>query len=730
MTKVAIVEKYPSTYDYNAVFPFSFDKHALVSERKDKILKRDVTLDIEEVKEYYDYIILVGKEPCKLVADIRSVTEYQGFLVEKKYLAMLNPIAVKLNPSQKGAFEKSINDIILSIEGKGQIASNFESIIINTEDTARKYLQNILELAIEGILPCIALDTETTALYPRDGYILGISISYQEGVGAYIDALAMSDENIKVLQEIIKLVYVIFHNMKFDRHMLEYHFNLKFYNVHDTMLEHYCLDEVPGTHGLKTLCLKHTDLGNYDKGLEDYKAQYCKNHKVKVGEFTYDLFPFEVLAEYAAFDAGGTFKLHNKFYPLIQKNPKLLNLYNNILIKGSNFLQKVEDNGIPISLETLEAQRTEINLSLEQLTHDLYQFEEVKEVERIKKALFNVNSTQHVGCLFFEVLKLPVTKLTDGGKPSADASVLEDLAEQHKVASVINQIKKLKKIKSTYLDKIASGVDSDSRLRTNYNLHMTTSGRLSSSGKLNAQQLPRDNKAPKLCMEARKGFKIVSQDLKTAEMYVASVLSGDKVLQQIFINGEDYHGSMAVQKFNLPCTANEVAEFYPAERQGAKTISFEILYKLNYREPALKNFKQLKKWLQDQEKYIKANGFIYSFFGRKRRLADVFSPNREESQHQVRSGINFLVQSVSSDINLLAGIEMQEWIEANGYKKVMIIWGLVHDSILAEVHDEYIDLYKEKLAYFTQRERGLSIPGCPIGLDVEIGQSYGSVKPI
>ena len=285
----------------------------------------------------------------------------------------------------------------------------------------------------------------------------------------------------------------------------------------------------------------------------------------------------------------------------------------------------------------------------------------------------------------------------------------------------------MKSIKSKYLDKMLVSIDRDGRLRTNFNLHTTTSGRLSSSGKLNAQQFPRDVKVVKKSIEAAEGNKIVSQDLKTAEMYVASVLSGDKVLQQIFIDKQDYHGSMAVQKFNLPCEPNEVAKLYPDDRQAAKTISFEILYKLNYNEPALKNFKTLKNWLKEQEQFIKTHGYIYSIFGRKRRVEDVFSPDRKEKMHQVRSAINFLVQSVSSDINLIAGINMQKWIKANGYEKDMRIFGLVHDSILAEVKDELIDLYTAKLAEFTQVDMGCSIPGHPVGLDLEIGQNYAFI---
>ena len=728
MNKVAVIEKYPSSFRFEDIFPFEIDKYSLVAERQDKVLKRDVTLDIDSVKNGYEYIILVGKEPCKLVADIRSVTEFQGYLVEDKYLAMLNPIAVKLNPSQKGSFDKSISDIIKTISGEKVQNTNFEVITIEGIG-AKTALLSILNRAKSGEIDKMSLDTETSSFYAREGYILGISLTVDENIGIYIDSLAMTDENISILQEIIDIVTVIFFNKKFDSKMLKYHYNLKFNKTEDAMLEHYTLDENP-PHGLKPLCLRHTELGDYDKGLDEYKKTYCKQHKVKVKDFTYDLFPFEVLAPYAAYDAGGTLQLHNKFKPLIDKNSKLKYVYNELLMKGSDFLEQVEENGIPIGLETLRIEQENINNELAELTKTLYSYNEVKQVEEKKGVLFNVNSTVHVGCLFFEVLKLPIIKFTETGNPSCDAEVLEELSNSHPVATIVNNIKKLKKIKSTYLDKMAAGTDADGRFRTNFNLHTTTSGRLSSSGKMNAQQLPRDNKAPKRCMEARPGFKIVSQDLRTAEVWVAAALSGDKVLQKVFIDGKDYHGSIAVKRYDLSCDANDVATLFPELRQDAKTVSFEILYKLNYREPILKDFTKLKKWLQEQEAFIKKHGYIYSFFGRKRRLADVFSPSKKDAQHHVRSGINFLVQSVSSDINLLAGIEMQEWIVKNSYQDVMLIWGLVHDSILAEVHDDYIKLYIEKLAYYTQKDRGLSIPGCPVGLDIEIGTSYGTVKPI
>ena len=137
-------------------------------------------------------------------------------------------------------------------------------------------------------------------------------------------------------------------------------------------------------------------------------------------------------------------------------------------------------------------------------------------------------------------------------------------------------------------------------------------------------------------------------------------------------------------------------------------------------------FKGLAAWLTSNQKAIAKNGFIYSFFGRKRRLPNVFSSDGGIASHTIRSGINFLVQSNASDINLMGAIDMQKWIEKTGSKAR--IFALVHDSILAEVPDNEIESYCNALCDFIQKDRGISIPGTPIGCDFEIGDDYSFGK--
>ena len=133
-------------------------------------------------------------------------------------------------------------------------------------------------------------------------------------------------------------------------------------------------------------------------------------------------------------------------------------------------------------------------------------------------------------------------------------------------------------------------------------------------------------------------------------------------------------------------------------------------------------FNRLKKWLEDRKNFIQQNGYTYSFFGRKRRLPNVFSSDKGIAAHEVRSGINAEVQSLASDVNLLGA--MRTATEVANKKLDAKIFMLVHDSIVALVKDECVEEYCEILKRNTQHEWGCSIPGSPIGVDQDIGEDY------
>lgn len=137
-------------------------------------------------------------------------------------------------------------------------------------------------------------------------------------------------------------------------------------------------------------------------------------------------------------------------------------------------------------------------------------------------------------------------------------------------------------------------------------------------------------------------------------------------------------------------------------------------------------FSRLRKWLNETQEFIKENGYCYSFFGRKRRLSNVFSSDKGIAAHEVRSGVNALIQSLASDVNLLGAIDTSKEIEQRGMGARIFM--LVHDSIVALVPDGEVESYCEILRRNTQKDRGCSIPAFPIGVDQEIGQDYSFGK--
>ena len=650
-------------------------------------------------------------------------------------------------PEAKKAWDESVASIHGYISGDIEEAIIDEKVAFGIQDTEEA--NQFIKEAIKHPSPHIALDSETTGLYPRDGYMLGISISYNGKCGAYIDTDCFDDRTEQLLQQLFTEKTVVFHNAKFDMAFFEYHFHFKFPKFEDTMLLHYLVDENPGGHGLKQLAIKHTQYGDYEKPMYEWIDRYRKEHGVLKDQFTWDSIPFDVMKTYAAMDALVTYILYEKLL-VVKTNEKLKKVYEEILIPGTRFLIDTQDNGVPFDRTRLLVAQEAMQTDIDNAISTLYENDKIRRFEELNGKSFNPNSTVQLRSLLFDYLGLnPTGKKTGTGADSTDAEVLKELSAQSNVPQLILDIRQKSKIKNTYLDKIIPQLDRDSHLRTGFNLHGTTSGRLSSSGKLNMQQLPRDNPTVKGCIKAPPEHKIVAMDLTTAEVYVAAVLAKDEALMDVFRSGGNFHSTIAHKVFRLPCAVEEVAELYSDRRQAAKAVTFGIMYGAGpskISEQVTKDsgkffskneaaevindyfaaFHKLKAWIEKNQKFILTNGFTYSHFGRKRRLPNVKSTDQGIRSHSVRSGLNFLVQSAASDINLLGAIDMGEFIKEQNMKSK--IFALVHDSILAEVPDDEVDFYCEILQKFVQKDRGIYISGAPVGCDFEVGEDYSMGK--
>ena len=164
---------------------------------------------------------------------------------------------------------------------------------------------------------------------------------------------------------------------------------------------------------------------------------------------------------------------------------------------------------------------------------------------------------------------------------------------------------------------------------------------------------------------------------------------------------------------------------------GAQTISETAkVTKSEAQEFINKYFREAKglyTFIQKCNNQIESLHYIYSAFGRKRRLLEATSSHRGVKQHAIRSGVNFVVQSMASDINLLVLVDLTDWIDEVGENLTMIPFTVVHDSIVAEVRIDKVHDYINKINEFVSIDRGVSIPDCPITMDYEVGPNWGEM---
>ena len=740
--KLAIVLSSPLKNNIPALFReyagnIKFETLYISSEPKEKILKKDVDLTMSILDEY-DIVCPIGSEPLKYVCGLTGITKYNGIVVNEKYLPILDPNMTFIKPQYRDDIQKAFDRLKKLINGEEAIAHEKQYHHYTDELEFLPYLRKLQDPELK----VIAVDTETTSLSPRKGSILGFVFSTKPHEGVYVDAHII-EHYYDEFEEIFKTKKCVFHNSKFDIQFIRYEYGFDFPDFDDTMLMHYCLDESVGTHGLKALALKFTDLGDYDRELDEYKKSWCRQHKIKLEDFNYGMLPPEILAPYGCKDGDATIQLFQKFSPKIYNSKEFTKLYETILKPVTRAIIHIENNGGPIDLDVLDGLIEDYKIDIEETINELAFHPAVQEFEETQNKSFNPNSVFHLREILFNILKLKPIKKTDTGAFSTDAEVLESL--KHPITEAILDLRKKVKLSQTYLKNIREGVDKDNRLRSSFNVTGTTSGRLSSSGILNYQNLPRDKDAGiKKVFKARPGYTIVQADLGTAEVYIAAALSNDKFLQRAFIEKMDFHSYVAKTMFKLSCSVNDVKELYPDERQWAKAITFGILYgagpskiseTANVSMEEAKDFIQkyfkeasaLKRWIDTCLSMINSNYFIYSAFGRKRRLPEAKADNRATATHAARSGLNFLVQSVASDVNLLGLIDTIDWIEKNNLRERVCVFATVHDSVVAEVSNDMVDEYVTQLKSNLQKDRGVNISGCSIVVDIEVGTSWGEL---
>lgn len=334
---------------------------------------------------------------------------------------------------------------------------------------------------------------------------------------------------------------------------------------------------------------------------------------------------------------------------------------------------------------------------------------------------------------------LKVIEKTAKGVPSVSSDVLANYFGNPVVDDLL-EYRRLTKLE-TFI-KSWEEIQVDDRIYPSFNITART-GRTTCSSP-NIQQIPQDKNVRNL-IEARPGWKIKEQDYSQIELRVASMFSGDANMQHAYQSGSDLHSKTTELLFGD--TSSLSPQEQKRKRTEAKSMNFGFLYGMSaktfvdyakgyglniteeesegFRNNFFKAYPTLLQWHEDCKNYARANGYTWSPIGRKRFLPDINSSNFKLRGQAERQSINSGVQGFASDMctSALADIVFSEEIDHDR----CIVLGSVHDAILFEIRDDYVDEVSPIINRLMEKPsiiEGIDIP-IPIVADSEVAQAWG-----
>ena len=389
-------------------------------------------------------------------------------------------------------------------------------------------------------------------------------------------------------------------------------------------------------------------------------------------------------------------------------------------------LFKMEKRGVKINTSYLADMSQELGKKYEELQQKIFD---------IAGYEFNIASPAQLSDMLFIKLQLPTAGIKKGKTGySTGQKELNKLRGLHPVIELIEQTRELAKLKNTYVDALPKLVDKNYRLHTTFNQDVVSTGRLSSTHP-NLQNIPiRSTLGKKIrnAFIADEDNILVSADYSQFELRLAAIMAGDDDLINDFNNDIDIHTKTASDVYKIPMdkvTSNQ--------RRNAKVINFGVLYGMSPHGLSAAtgmSFIEAKKFIDDyfnlrrpirefiEETLEKAKneGYVTTYFGRRRPTPDVKSSNFMVREAAKRAAANMPIQGTEADLMKRAMLRTEEKLGNLGEQILQI-----HDSILVECPKKNADKVVEILRF--EMESVAPELDIKLKVDIKTGEHWGEL---
>lgn len=545
----------------------------------------------------------------------------------------------------------------------------------------------------------LCLDLETNNPDPMRAALLGIAMMVDAKHVFYVPITRHDDPCLELLKPVLENTAVIKlgHDLKNSHTVLKNHGVTLNGVLWDTMMVSYLLNSTRHRHDLPSLSTQFLDTPPTSKATPSQDAIARVNQ-------VFHLYP--LLAS----------RLTNT----------LQHVLDDIELPLIPVLADLERHGVLIDEPLLVKHSARLKIQLHALEEEAY---------TLAGKAFNLNSPKQLQVIFYEELGYPVIEKTPTGQPSTAESVLQTLAEQHRLPAIILSHRSLSKLVSTYLDALPKCINPETgRVHTSYNQAVTSTGRLSSSDP-NLQNIPIRTEEGRLIRRAfiaPPEHALLAADYSQIELRIMAHLSQDTRLLYAFAHELDIHVATASEMFAIP-----LQDVTHEQRRRAKAVNFGLIYGMS----AFGLAKQLGVGRNEAEHYIARyferypgvhaymertraqaheQGYVETVFGRRLDLPEINARNLMRQKAAERTAINAPMQGTAADIIKKAMLNISTWQQQHPEHDVSMIMQ-VHDELVFEVHHDVIELAKTVIREKMEQAVVLSVPLC---VSIGVGSNW------
>lgn len=445
----------------------------------------------------------------------------------------------------------------------------------------------------------------------------------------------------------------------------------------------------------------------------------------------------------------------------LSKSRLLKDLISEQIIPMSVLIAEMEYKGFRLDIPKAQSWVAEAVASTTKLEDEIYSLVGNK---------FVINSPSEVARVLYSQLGLPIIKQTDKGAPSTDSVTLDTLLDKTK-NPILEKMIQYREAKSCF--EKASGykgaAELDGYVHSEFYLSGTTTGRLSSGGGVNLQNIISrktvfGKKLKELFIPSDPDtMNIGNMDLSSAEVIILTAYASDKNLTTAILNGQNPHAVTASKIYNIPYDefmqgfTNEKVDpknakphprtglLYSEMRSNAKAITFLIIYggtarklspsigvSLEVAQTMLDDYFSLypgvKRYMDITVAFAKQHGYIDTYFGRKRRFPML---KHDGADYSVRNqAINFKIQSTAADLINAQMLELKNPLRDQFNGRII---AQVHDAIVFE-YDKTIsnDKIQQFFEYYITKRiaEKYTWMSVPMLCEVAVGPNYGNLTSL